>query len=115
MQLNLKNPTTVSERLTDLHVLLGGHDELVVDDVVGGESHSEEGRGGVQVHRHPRPRVHVLSDPLQTGRLQSHAGRIEKYVLWETEVTKRLRLQCFYKKISESPWKLSKNPQKIPH
>ena len=67
----------------NLHVLLGGHDELVVDDVVGGEAHAEEGRGGVQVHRHPRPRVHVLPDPLQSGRLQSqsHAGRVEKDVL----------------------------------
>ena len=53
----------------------------MVDDVVGGESHAEEGRGGVQVHRHTRPRVHVLTDPLQSGRLQSHAGRIEKDVL----------------------------------
>ena len=55
----------------------------MVDDVVRGEAHAEEGRGGVQVHRHTRPRVHVLTDPLQTGRLQSqsHAGRVEKDVL----------------------------------
>ena len=53
-----------------LHVLLGGHDELVVDDVVGGEAHAEEGRGGVQVHRHAGPRVHVLADALQPRGLQ---------------------------------------------
>ena len=56
--------------MTDLHVLLGGHDELVVDDVVGGESHAEEGRGRVQVHRHARPRAHVLADALQAGGLK---------------------------------------------
>ena len=52
-----------------LHVLLGGHDELVVDDVVGGETHAEEGRGRVQVHRHSGPRAHVLADPLKPGGL----------------------------------------------
>ena len=42
----------------------------MVDDVVGGEAHAEEGRGGVQVHRHAGPRVHVLADALQPRGLQ---------------------------------------------
>ena len=46
----------------------------MVDDVVGGEPHAEEGRGRVQVHRHARPRVHVLPDALQPGSLKIILG-----------------------------------------
>lgn len=44
---------------------LGGHDQLVVDDVVRRVAHPEQGAGGVQVTRHARPHVHVLADALR--------------------------------------------------
>ncbi len=43
-----------------LHVLLGGHDQLVVDDVVRGVRHAVEGARGVQTTGHSGAQVHVL-------------------------------------------------------
>lgn len=43
---------------------LGGHDELVVDDVVGRVAHTEQGAGGMEVTRHARPHVHIFTDAL---------------------------------------------------
>lgn len=43
-----------------VHVLLGGHDELVVDHVVRGKTHPEQGARRVQVSWHPVTGVHVL-------------------------------------------------------
>lgn len=48
---------------------LRGHDEFVVDDVVGSESHAEQGRRGVQVAGHSRATVHVLADAFESRRL----------------------------------------------
>ena len=47
-----------------MHVLLGGHDQLVVDHIVGSEAHAKEGAGGVEVGRHAVPCVDVLADAL---------------------------------------------------
>jgi len=43
---------------------LGGHDELVVDDVVGGVAHTEQGAGRMEVTRHACPHVHVFTNAL---------------------------------------------------
>ena len=56
--------SNVQHRGTDL----GGHDQLVVDHVVGREAHSEEGAGGVKVARHASPAVDVLPYTLCSGR-----------------------------------------------
>ena len=44
---------------------LRSHDELVVDDVVRSEAHPEQCACRVEVARHPRPAVHVLSETLK--------------------------------------------------
>ena len=43
---------------------LGGHDQLVIHDVVRGVAHSKEGAGRVQVAGHACPDVHILPDSL---------------------------------------------------
>ena len=43
---------------------LGGHDELVVDDVVGGVAHTKQGAGGMEVTWHACPHVHIFTDAL---------------------------------------------------
>lgn len=43
---------------------LGGHDQLVIHNVVGGVAHSKEGAGRVQVAGHACPDVHILPDSL---------------------------------------------------
>lgn len=43
---------------------LGGHDELVVDDVVGSVAHAKEGAGGMEVTWHARPHVDVFTNAL---------------------------------------------------
>lgn len=43
---------------------LGGHDQLVVDDVVRSVAHTKQGAGGVQVTRHACPHVHIFTDAL---------------------------------------------------
>lgn len=56
----------VSSAVADIHhnTHLGGHDQLVVDDVVRGEAHTKQCAGRVQVARHACPGVHVLPQPL---------------------------------------------------
>ena len=53
--------------LTDLHVLFGGHDKLVVHNVVGGVTEAIEGAARVHVARHARPAVDVLPHGLELG------------------------------------------------
>lgn len=43
---------------------LGGHDELVVDDVVWSVAHTKQGAGGMEVTRHACPHVHVFTNAL---------------------------------------------------
>ena len=43
---------------------LGGHDQLMVDNIVRSESHAEEGTGGVKMARHTSTTVHILTDTL---------------------------------------------------
>ena len=46
----------------------------MIDDVVGRESHSEEGRGRVEVSRHSVPRVDVLADSFKSSSLMEERG-----------------------------------------
>lgn len=43
---------------------LGGHDELVVDDVVRGVAHTKQGAGGMEVTWHACPHVHIFTNAL---------------------------------------------------
>ena len=43
---------------------LGGHDQLVVGDVVWCVAHPKQRAGGVEVARHAGPHVDILSDTL---------------------------------------------------
>lgn len=52
----------VSKVLQTFH--LGGHDELVVDDVVGGVAHAKQGAGGMEVTWHACPHVHIFTNAL---------------------------------------------------
>lgn len=52
-----------------VHVLLGGHHELVVHDVVGRVPEPEQRGRRVQVAGHACAAVHVLADALQAGGL----------------------------------------------
>lgn len=60
-------------------IYLGGHDELVVDDVVWGEPHPEESAGGVEVTGHARPAVHILPNALRGRRGE---GLIGNSIIW---------------------------------
>lgn len=44
---------------------LGGHDKLVVDDVVRSVAHTKQGAGGMEVTWHACPHVHIFTDSLQ--------------------------------------------------
>ncbi len=59
----LGEPVTVNSG-DALHVLLGGHDQLVVDDVVRGVGHAVEGTCGMQATGHSGAQVHVLCQAL---------------------------------------------------
>ena len=59
--MRLKSKRSAQQAAADL----GGHDQLVVDDVVRREAHAEESAGGVQVARHARACVHVLPETLK--------------------------------------------------
>ena len=50
-----------------LHVLLTGHDQFVVDNVVWSEAHPVEGAGRVEVAWHPTTQIHILTNALHTG------------------------------------------------
>lgn len=43
---------------------LGGHDELVVDDVVGSVAHTKQGAGRMEVTWHACPHVHIFTNAL---------------------------------------------------
>lgn len=47
------------------HILyLGGHDKLVVDDVVRSVAHTEQGAGGMEVAWHACPHIHIFPNAL---------------------------------------------------
>lgn len=62
----LRQPERVHRRYRP-HVLLGGHDQLVVHNVVGVLAQAEQSTGGVQMARHSRAHVHVLTDAAGQG------------------------------------------------
>lgn len=45
---------------------LGGHDELMIDDVVRSIAHTKQGAGRMKVAWHARPHIHIFTDALGT-------------------------------------------------
>ena len=45
----------------------GGHDKLMVDDMIWGEPHPKEGTGGVEVAGHPCTTVDIFTNTLWKG------------------------------------------------
>ena len=69
----LRQPVRLNRR-DALHVLLAGHHQLVVYDVVGGVPEAVQRRRRVQVTGHAVAAVDVLADTLQPRRLMEIGG-----------------------------------------
>lgn len=70
----LGKPGTIDSCYT-LHVLLGSHDQLVIDDIVGCVSHSVQRARWMQPTRHARSQVHVLRETLQRTQSSPRLGK----------------------------------------
>lgn len=61
-QLLLCSPSSAADR--HFFFYLGGHDELVVDDVVRGVAHTKQGAGRMEVTWHACPHIHIFTNAL---------------------------------------------------